>query len=412
LRGKLLRISLSNTFSLIPSYNLVRLWHQLTIAVLEYVRDPAFSRGDNLLRMYNQFISTIEEKLDPLQLVLICTQISTQLYPTRPFQPNELDSALLFLDENLGGSKRSKIGTTGCIVLDLERTALNIRKASVGAGAAVSDNSSSAAASVSLKNPAEALLDVCKSDLAKAKSSIDNLPPGSEPVILGTYYRVMCEFYKLRGPAHLFYASALLYLGNTPIESLAISMRQALALDVAVAALVGEGLFNFGEVNSQPVITALIGTQHSWIVDLLKTFQSGDVSAFLNIMTSHKDSFLSHPALVAASSAIHEKITLSALVEMSSRRPSADRSISFSDIAKETKVDLNDVERLIIRAKSLGLINASIDEVDKIVNITYVKPRVLDKDQIYQLKQRIDNWREKTISTLNFVEKATLELLA
>jgi 26S proteasome regulatory subunit N9 len=222
----------------------------------------------------------------------------------------------------------------------------------------------------------------------------------------------MCEFYKLRGPAHLFYASALLYLGNTPIESLAISMRQALALDVAVAALVGEGLFNFGEVNSQPVITALIGTQHSWIVDLLKTFQSGDVTAFMNIMTSHKDSFSSHPALVAASSAIHEKITLSALVEMSSRRPSADRSISFSDIAKETKVDLNDVERLIIRAKSLGLINASIDEVDKIVNITYVKPRVLDKDQIYQLKQRIDNWREKTISTLNFVENATLELLA
>jgi len=97
---------------------------------------------------------------------------------------------------------------------------------------------------------------------------------------------------------------------------------------------------------------------------------------------------------------------------MSSRRPSADRSIPFSDIAKETKVDLNDVERLIIRAKSLGLINASIDEVDKIVNITYVKPRVLDKDQIYQLKQRIDNWREKTISTLNFVENATLELLA
>ena len=377
------------------------------------MRDPAFSRGDNLLRMYKQFISTIEEKLDPLQLVLICTQISTQLYPTRPFQPSELDSALSFLDEHLGGSKRSKIGTAGGIVLDLERTALHIRKASVGAGASASDNSSSAAASASLlKSPAETLLDVCKSDLAKSKLAIDNLPAGSEPVISGSYHRVMCEFYKLRGPAHLFYASALLYLGNTPIESLAISMRQALALDVAVAALVGEGLFNFGEVNSQPVIAALIGTQHAWIVELLKSFQSGDVHAFSNIMTSHRDSFLTHPALAAASSAIHEKITLAALVEMSSRRPSADRSISFLDISKETMVDINDVERLIVRAKSLGLINATIDEVDKMVNITYVKPRVLDKEQIYQLRQRIDTWREKTVTALNFVENATLELLA
>jgi 26S proteasome regulatory subunit N9 len=96
---------------------------------------------------------------------------------------------------------------------------------------------------------------------------------------------------------------------------------------------------------------------------------------------------------------------------MSSRKPSDDRSVSFSEISKETKVEENDVEKLIIRAKSLGLINASIDEVDKTVSITYVKPRVLDKDQIFQLKQRIDNWREKTVTALNFVENATLELL-
>jgi hypothetical protein len=382
--------------------------------VLEYVRDPACNRGDNLLRMYKQFLSTIEEKLDPLQLVLICTQISTQLYPTRPFQPSELDSALTFLDDHLGGSRRSKLGNAGCIVLDLERTALHIRKASVGAGASSTENSSSAAApstSNTLKTPAEVLLDTCKTDLAKSKSAIDNLPSGSEPVISGTYHRVMCEFYKLRGPAHLFYASALLYLGNTPIENLALTMRQALALDVALAALVGEGLFNFGEVNSQPVISALIGTQHAWIVDFLKSFQSGDVTSFTQVLTSNRQVFSSHPALVAASSTIHEKITLAALVEMSSRKPSDDRSVSFSEISKVTKVDENDVEKLIVRAKSLGLINASIDEVDKTVSITYVKPRVLDKDQIFQLKQRIDTWREKTVTALNFVENATLELL-
>jgi hypothetical protein len=382
--------------------------------VLEYVRDPACNRGDNLLRMYKQFLSTIEEKLDPLQLVLICTQISTQLYPTRPFQPSELDSALTFLDDHLGGSRRSKLGNAGCIVLDLERTALHIRKASVGAGASSTENSSSAAApstSNTLKTPAEVLLDTCKTDLAKSKSAIDNLPSGSEPVISGTYHRVMCEFYKLRGPAHLFYASALLYLGNTPIENLALTMRQALALDVALAALVGEGLFNFGEVNSQPVISALIGTQHAWIVDFLKSFQSGDVTSFTQVLTSNRQAFSSHPALVAASSTIHEKITLAALVEMSSRKPSDDRSVSFSEISKVTKVDENDVEKLIVRAKSLGLINASIDEVDKTVSITYVKPRVLDKDQIFQLKQRIDTWREKTVTALNFVENATLELL-
>lgn len=48
-----------------------------------------------------------------------------------------------------------------------------------------------------------------------------------------------------------------------------------------------------------------------------------------------------------------------------------------------------------MRAMSLGLIKGVIDEVDAIVNITWVQPRVLDKAQISMLSEQLNGWTEK-----------------
>lgn len=61
---------------------------------------------------------------------------------------------------------------------------------------------------------------------------------------------------------------------------------------------------------------------------------------------------------------------------------------------------------------SLGLIKGSIDEVDGVVNVSYVKPRVLDKGQIGALKERIDAWRGKAQQSLLYMEDRTREIFA
>jgi 26S proteasome regulatory subunit N9 len=241
---------------------------------------------------------------------------------------------------------------------------------------------------------------------------VEALPDGTEPIVHATLHRVACEFFKLRGPAHRFFESALLYLGNTPLETLALPVRQALALDVALAALVGEGVFNFGEVNAQPLLADLAGTPHAWLAELLLSFQTGDVAAFERVVGANAAAVASHAALVAAQGAVREKITLAALVELAARRPATDRAIAFADVAREARVPLGQVEALVLRALSLGLIKGRIDEVERTVFISFVRPRVLDKAQVAALKERVDAWRGKAATALNFLEESTAELLA
>jgi len=56
-----------------------------------------------------------------------------------------------------------------------------------------------------------------------------------------------------------------------------------------------------------------------------------------------------------------------------------------------------------MKAFSLGILKGKIDQVDKIVMVTWVQPRVLDLEQISSLKTKLDDWIEK-------VKKQTISL--
>lgn len=72
----------------------------------------------------------------------------------------------------------------------------------------------------------------------------------AETVVHSAYYRLASEYYKAVGPPDAFYRSALMFLAYTPLESIPADERYALATDISLAALTGEGVFNFGEVVS------------------------------------------------------------------------------------------------------------------------------------------------------------------
>ena len=67
---------------------------------------------------------------------------------------------------------------------------------------------------------------------------------------------------------------------------------------------------------------------------------------------------------------------------MTFKRPATNRQLSFSEIAEEACLSPSEVELLVMRALSLGLVKGSIDQVDQKVHMTWVQPRVLDKDQV------------------------------
>lgn len=66
------------------------------------------------------------------------------------------------------------------------------------------------------------------------------------------------------------------------------------------------------------------------------------------------------------------------LLDLIFQLPKNERTITFNIIVNKCQIHLNDVEKLIMRAMSLELIKGSIDQIDGIVSVTWIIPRVLD----------------------------------
>lgn len=105
-----------------------------------------------------------------------------------------------------------------------------------------------------------------------------------------------------------------------------------------------------------------------------------------------------------------EKVALLALMVLVFQRPSHERNIAFVEVAEATRLPLAQVEWLVMRALSCKLLKGSIDQVDEIVRVSWVQPRVLDNSQLKELINRLDGWEKKVNSTLLYVEEQTPEL--
>jgi mRNA-degrading endonuclease toxin of MazEF toxin-antitoxin module len=71
--------------------------------------------------------------------------------------------------------------------------------------------------------------------------------------------------------------------------------------------------------------------------------QTGNIDAFNSVWAAHKSEYESQPALVASSAAVKEKITLLAVMELAARKPSTERTISFQELAEETRLGVDQV---------------------------------------------------------------------
>jgi len=57
-----------------------------------------------------------------------------------------------------------------------------------------------------------------------------------------------------------------------------------------------------------------------------------------------------------------------------------------------------------MKALSLGLLRGTIDEVDQVVNFTWVQPRILNLKQIAGMKYILNSWVLNVQQSLNLIE--------
>ncbi|KAI8930000.1 hypothetical protein BC831DRAFT_440903 [Entophlyctis helioformis] len=335
-----------------------KLWHQLTLAIEKFasllVAAPA------LLPLYENFVVDFERKINPINFVQFLAKATRQIKDPK--------AALTFLG---GQAEKLKDHSKEAFVL--------------------------ASMEASHYRQVTGDLDGCKKSIDECEKILAD-QTATDPIINAAFYRVSAEYYKAKMAYPQYYHNALLFLSSVNVDELSIQERQERAYELAMSALLGEGLYNFGELLMHPILDSLKGTIFEWLRALLFQFNSGDIEGFEK--ASRSGDFLKQPLLVSALPFLRQKLCLMTLIEAVFKRSKESRGrMTFFEISRETRVALDEVEHLVMKALSIGLIRGKIDEVDSVVNVTWVQPRVLDKSQIKTINERIESW------TLNVNER-------
>ncbi|XP_057810093.1 26S proteasome non-ATPase regulatory subunit 13 homolog B [Salvia miltiorrhiza] len=355
-----------------------KLWHQLTLKLEQFVTLAVFQAGDSLIQLYQNFITDFETKINLLKLAHFAVIVSRQY--------SEKDAAISYLEGVI-----EKLRNTSKVRIEEPILYINMQ--------------------IGLLKLEQGDQKECKKLLEEGKSTLDSMTD-IDPSVYASYYWISSQYHKARQEFAEFYRSALLYLAYTSVETLSESFKLDLAFDLSLSALLGENIYNFGELLAHPIIKSLMGTKVEWLYYILEAFNSGDLVRYQELCRVHGAALSSQPALVQNEKKLLEKINILCLMEIIFSRPSEDRTIPLSAIAERTKLTVEDVEYLLMKSLSVHLIEGIIDQVEGTVYVSWVQPRVLGIPQIRSLRDRLDNWVDKVHTALLSVEAETPDLVA
>ncbi len=267
-----------------------RLWHQLTEELLEFTGNKKYHRDLNMVELYEGFIADFESKLNQIKFVQIMSNIAEQFCPVLPstYATSSASTSASTsssaagssenLVENIGGlhqavsfmqtvvDKKERIGEEGYLLAQMAVAGFRIR---IG----TSEN-----------------LEIASSLLDEAKPMLQSLEgSGAEVAIYSKFHKVSAELFKRTGPADSYYSSCLQYLAYTPHTTLSVEDQLDLSINMSLAALVGDNMFNFGEVLAEPVVEILKTNEaYGWIYELIAALSTGDVDLGAGLLAKYE----------------------------------------------------------------------------------------------------------------------------
>ncbi|KAH8701696.1 putative proteasome regulatory particle subunit [Talaromyces proteolyticus] len=326
-----------------------KLWHQLTDALVEFFR--LSESAPQRLPIFKSFILTFADRINQLKFVSLGLMASTQC--------KDDQERLAFLTSLANRvDKADSQDAYVYAVADVAGVKLRLQE-----------------------------FDGARKDLDKSQKILDGFD-SVETIVHASFYKVNADYYQAKEEFASYYKNALLYLACVRLEDLSQEERATRAYDLSVAALVSDSIYNFGELLLHPILDSLTETPHAWLRDLLFAFNRGDLTAY-DVLAGN---ISKNKLLESHRKFLYIKISLAALTEAVFRRPPHDRTMTFSTISAETKVKTEEIEHLIMKALSLGLIKGSIDQVSQIARINWVQPKVLDMKQIEGMRNRLKEW--------------------
>ena len=394
-----------------------KLWHQLTVKVTEFVTSPktvrttAHDGTHSYLALYDKVVLAVVSKLNALSVAKIASHVANAMQSTDATAARAVLENLQtqFKQQVQGGgtdpdsSSSSSTSTTNTpllpalIYLQSKLVSLQLSTAAV-------------------QGTDDALLPTLKTTLDANKpllTFVDEANPATAAVH-AAHYEASMAYYKLVGPPEAFYEQAMAFLQYAPPASptaVPTMNYHQLAIDLVLAALTGDGVYNLGQVEQNPILAVLRETSDAWLVELLHACAAGDVTAFTAVSQQHATQIAAQPALTLRATAVQEKMKLLALVWLIFGKPPHERTLSFDEIAQALQVPTDQVEWVLMRAMSVKLLEGKLDEIDQTVDVTWILPRVLNQTQIGDLAKRFEEWAESVKTTHSSVEQQATPVL-
>lgn len=426
-----------------------KLWHQLTVDVLEFCtgaeQAAAASSGKPggaadaqvLLDLYDKVVLKVAPKLNPLSLSRIAASVASSLAHSdrtaaKALLENLLDDteARRVQQQQSASMAASPIGGGGGYT---QETATRFQLASIY----LRSHHSLLLLQPLVQDPSAdcdkdgALLSGVRSTIRKNAAiltqDLDVGEGGSagggdkteQALVRAAHYRQAMTYHKVVGPPEAFYEQAMLYLNYAGDGTLSATSAGTtgtanenlqLAVDLCLAALTGDGVYHLQRVvqRQSGLLTLLESSPtHAWLAHMFRAVADGKVDELRQLAERHGTEIEQQPALRHRFTAVQEKVTLLALVAFVSDKPSHERCLEFDEIARAISVTADQVEWVVMRALAVGLLQGSIDQVDAKVDVTWVMPRVLNQEQLSDLASKFGSWAVKVGQTKEYMHEQT-----
>ena len=163
-----------------------KLWHQMADALMEVTRNEYFQQNGRLLEMHERFVLSFADSLKQLVFVQFSVAASKQL--------SDAKSALAFI-EKVAKLEHVQNDHQAALMCKLEAAHLLV----------IAGN-----------------IELAKTELAQSKKLQDEYPGIMETVVYSKYHLVSLCLFKATDQASKYFASAMLYLTYTPLDSIPI----------------------------------------------------------------------------------------------------------------------------------------------------------------------------------------------
>lgn len=362
---------LINTIYLLEDFYERKLWHQLTMALDQFYFDSPDVTSELKLKIYNLFINQFSSNINPIKIVDFLLESFSK-------DNKQTLEELLALKEKF--------------VVQLKKN-LNVRMDEEQLQELIESDESIVYVNLQISryylllndlNAAEEILDKLNDKFGANGTEFDN------PKIIAAYYLCKCELYKLNKNYNAYYSNGLLYLSSVDVEKLSQQTKIKLCYELCISALLGDKIYNFGELILHDILnTITTNSEYVWLYNLIQNLNAGNLKEFNKWL---QEAFVKSPFLTQSEVFLKQKIIIMSLLELVSLKSTTNKQLKFKEISEFTGTPVNDVEHLIIKCFSLNLIKGYINQINEVLTVTWLQPRILNLDQVNTLLSHLRKW--------------------